>query len=125
MSVPTKSTQTLPLEVWSAAANQVPLLKAPYLFVSCLSIPNPHHLLDPSNTGQHIKVQQIIRKSLTMDKICELANVVRTYQIVCLYCHGGKHRSVAVAEILARHLRDEGERVIVRHMSPKMTEKKK
>ena len=42
-------------------------------------------------------------------------NTHRSYLTVAIGCTGGRHRSVAMVEILAKHLRQHHEPVLVRH----------
>ena len=47
----------------------------------------------------------------------EFIEAVGQHKVVNLWCTRGKHRSVAVAEVLAKLLRIDGHRVFVYHKS--------
>ena len=94
--------------------------------VRCL--PNPHYdpaIRDFNGTEQPIidflsrqdKVQQMINGILTMISpwLSEFSMDNRNYLTIAIGCTGGKHRSVYIAEYLARLIRETGYKTMVRH----------
>lgn len=99
--------------------------KAPGVYeVSCMSMPNPHGVpsLAPL-TGKDVAVQRwLIAYPVVVEKIAIASAKVRELlkhgqlQEVRLYCFGGRHRSVAVAEMLRLELSLYSVAAVTRHM---------
>ncbi|MEG1687756.1 MAG: RNase adapter RapZ, partial [Angelakisella sp.] len=94
--------------------------------VRCL--PNPFYL--PAlreQTGLTQQVRDYVMDSPDtqglLERLCELLDFLvplyiqegKSQLVVAVGCTGGKHRSVAVAEELAQHLRRQGRRISVSH----------
>jgi RNase adaptor protein for sRNA GlmZ degradation len=86
--------------------------------VDCRHLRNPHHVsrLRPLD-GRHDEVKAFVWQSPGFPALMNLARpYIGTGQVTLAFgCHGGRHRSVAMAEIVAQYARDEGEDVVVEH----------
>lgn len=91
-----------------------------YAEIDCRSLPNPHNVLDlrPLD-GRSPAVQNFLAKfPFQLKAIMSTAILaVQNGRNVAFGCHGGRHRSVACAEILAHALQDQGIKVKLRHTS--------
>ncbi len=89
--------------------------------VDCRSLRNPHQdrrlrLLD----GRDEAVQKYVKADPNFQKKLKEARYAASYSgggdgICWIGCYGGRHRSVAVAEILADELKNHGFEVTVEH----------
>lgn len=85
----------------------------------CRSIPNPHN--QPSLrvlTGRQKEVQDYIELSAKTEEILSRATkaiMSDNAQTVAFGCYGGRHRSVAVAELLAKVANRYGLAVTIKH----------
>jgi UPF0042 nucleotide-binding protein len=86
-------------------------------------LPNPHNerSLRPL-TGFHPDVQQFVRSSATARKvqkevfdICKKLDSINDNTTVAVGCYGGRHRSVAMVEMVAQELIACGRDVTTRH----------
>lgn len=91
-------------------------------------LPNPHFQPElKAKTGRHREVVEFLRQHDSyqewLDRLFAFVDFLlpryrqeaRSHLTVAIGCTGGKHRSVAVAEALAEHLRDRGWRVHLQH----------
>jgi UPF0042 nucleotide-binding protein len=91
-------------------------------------LPNPHFVPEFRNlTGQHPKVIEYVRKfpqtGEFLDRVTEMLLFLlphyihegKSYLTVAFGCTGGQHRSVMIAEEIARQLGEEGYRMKVTH----------
>jgi UPF0042 nucleotide-binding protein len=98
------------------------------LVVDCRFLPNPHWVpeLRPQ-TGQDVAVRDyVLSREGAADFLDRYEGLVellsqgylregKRYALLAVGCTGGKHRSVAMAEELARRLSDDGLEVVVQH----------
>ena len=91
-------------------------------------LPNPHYVNDLAGlTGQNEKVQKYILESRVSgefkSQVFDLIDFLMPEYIregkchlnIAFGCTGGRHRSVTFAELLKKHLRSQGFRVLVEH----------
>jgi UPF0042 nucleotide-binding protein len=92
-------------------------------------LPNPHWVASLRRwTGRHTRVRRYVLGAAPARRFLQLADAMleflipqhiaegKTYLTVAIGCTGGRHRSVAIAEALAKRLRHlKGVRVRVRH----------
>lgn len=84
--------------------------------IDCRILRNPH--FDPAlrnATGKDQSVQDYVRKSPSWIDLYNRSLAARPGQTVVFYCVGGKHRSVAMAEMAAKALREMGRDVSLTH----------
>ncbi len=91
------------------------------LVIDCRELPNPYAIqaLKPLN-GKHWKVQRFVLSSIMAEHILgELIDKAgrRDIKKVAFGCIGGKHRSVAMAEVFAERLQKLGENPQVTHLA--------
>ncbi|MFA7496045.1 MAG: RNase adapter RapZ [Acidithiobacillus sp.] len=99
------------------------------------ALPNPYY--DPALrplTGRDLPVQEFLGSSPEGQSAFEslrtflqgwlpaFATEHRNYVTVSLGCTGGQHRSVYMVETLARHLAEEGQRILIQHRELNITE---
>lgn len=91
-------------------------------------LPNPHYdrVLGPKD-GRDPDVRAYVLENETAQAflyrltdlldflIPQYASEPKSYLTIALGCTGGRHRSIAVAEQLARHLRGHGHEIVVKH----------
>jgi UPF0042 nucleotide-binding protein len=85
--------------------------------LDCRNMRNPHHqaLLRPLS-GVHVEVQEFVRTDPKFKPMFDEALRMANYgEPVAFGCYGGRHRSVAMAELVARELRTFGNCVEVEH----------
>jgi len=83
----------------------------------CRRMRNPHHFPDlrPLD-GRDARVKGFVREDVRFKPIFENAVQAASYgEKVAFGCFGGKHRSVAMAELVAEELRHQGHHVEVQH----------
>jgi UPF0042 nucleotide-binding protein len=84
----------------------------------CRSIQNPHHVpeLKPL-TGRSREVQDFVSKSAAADEVMSKAAdaILKNAKTLAFGCYGGRHRSVAVAELMAKHANVYGYAVTIKH----------
>jgi len=90
--------------------------------VDCRSLPNPYRIKElRMKTGLDAEVQQYLRGTpqfaVLMSHIG--SRTFKKDEVVAIGCHGGHHRSVAVAEAVAGVARGFGIEVEVEHMELK------
>jgi UPF0042 nucleotide-binding protein len=98
------------------------------LVLDCRFLPNPHWVPElKALTGLDEPVQEyVLGQSEAAEFVTRLDDLLtflmpaflregRSYLTIAVGCTGGRHRSVAVAEELARRLRDEGYTLVVHH----------
>lgn len=85
--------------------------------VDARDLPNPHNVRPLRNlTGRDPEVKNWLReKPQTAAVVEELVAMARQNSLVAIGCYGGRHRSVAVAEMAAEQLRLEGVEVEIEH----------
>ncbi|MEJ6846704.1 RNase adapter RapZ [Sinorhizobium fredii] len=91
--------------------------RRPDRIVDCTHLPNPHHepRLRPL-TGLDSAVQTYVARSRGYTRIAEhVVATVTDGDEVAFACYGGRHRSVAVAELVADRLRGKGFDVAIEH----------
>jgi RNase adapter protein RapZ len=94
------------------------------------NLPNPYwdHALRPLNgrdaavieyLESHASVRSMIADLIEFleRRVSEFAQANRSYLTIAIGCTGGQHRSVYIAEQLARHFREEYPQVLTRHDS--------
>jgi RNase adapter protein RapZ len=110
------NTEQLPLRVMSFgyAGGSMP---ANVLVVDCRNMRNPHsHLTLRPLTGMHAEVQQFVQESPGFANLLQEGwELAQRDGAVAFGCFGGRHRSVAMAELLANDLRAVGKLVQVEH----------
>ena len=83
----------------------------------CRRMHNPHH--DPELRpldGRDARVQAFVRQDGKFKPMFDHAVEAATYgEKIAFGCFGGKHRSVAMAELVAEELRHQGHHVDVQH----------
>jgi UPF0042 nucleotide-binding protein len=88
------------------------------LEIDCRSMANPHHvdILQPLD-GRDLAVQEWLREREDIDRKIRNARQALTmgFTTVAYGCYGGKHRSVAMAEMLSRELTGLGIETAVEH----------
>lgn len=87
------------------------------LIVDCRSMKNPHNVPELKRlTGLDGKVQRYVKTDFSFDRLQDfaLAGAVEGGS-VAFGCFGGRHRSVAMAEMLAVKLRRLGHVVEIQH----------
>jgi UPF0042 nucleotide-binding protein len=88
-----------------------------YRVIDCRNLPNPHRVKALRDLdGMYRSVQDYI-VSTPEFVACKPTwlQIAKTDRSVAFGCHGGRHRSVAVAEMLKRELEAEGHGVTVHH----------
>lgn len=90
---------------------------APGAVVDCRVLANPHKVETLRElTGMDKEVQDYVLSSpRTEDLIAYAMITAKNNNAVQFVCHGGRHRSVAAAEITAARLREKGYPVNVHH----------
>ena len=90
--------------------------------IDCRVLPNPHN--DPllrTLTGLDPRVQHhVVQSKSTVDHLFKQALDDLTpanNHTVVFSCFGGRHRSVAVAELFAKYLREKGWKVMTEHVT--------
>jgi len=91
-------------------------------------LPNPNYVEElHALSGKDAEIQHYLRGFKELDQFLELAKPMIAFILsvygntgkkqfhVAVGCTGGRHRSVAIAEILAAHFKQEGARVVVHH----------
>jgi UPF0042 nucleotide-binding protein len=88
-----------------------------YSIVDCRQLPNPHKLVSMRQlTGLDPLVQRYVcRNSMFQERHPGWISLAKSAGTVAFGCHGGRHRSVAVVEMLAKQLRMSGHDVTVIH----------
>jgi len=86
--------------------------------VAGISSYKPHGLDLKKNTGRHPRLQQHIARQKKFDLYM---NSILTFirgggRKISVYCHKGRHRSVATAELVGEELREEGYTVDIQHL---------
>lgn len=83
--------------------------------VDARQLPNPHGVADLRDlTGQDQKVQQwLLAQPATGRLMADL--VISQEPAVAIGCYGGRHRSVAVAEMLASYYTKRGQDYTITH----------
>ncbi|CAA2141514.1 RNase adapter RapZ [Hyphomicrobium sp. ghe19] len=77
----------------------------------CRTIPNPHHVPTLRDlTGRDEPVQHYVTLSAATDEITTQAarRIMEGAEHLAFGCYGGRHRSVAVAELVGRSLKRYG-----------------
>jgi UPF0042 nucleotide-binding protein len=91
------------------------------LIVDCRSLANPHFILELRDLdGRDERVMDYVAQDNEYARHLRIAydGVVKAgHEKVAFSCLGGRHRSVAMAEMLAHYLRDEGYQVEVQHLA--------
>lgn len=86
--------------------------------IDCRDLRNPHRdlMLRPLN-GKDIRVQDYVKADPDFDRLMDHARgaAMSGPQTLAIGCTGGRHRSVAVAELLAAELRAKGFPVEITH----------
>lgn len=88
--------------------------------LDCRGIRNPHHVPSLKKlTGKDAAVQEFVMADPAAAHAVTSLVERLTHQadIAWVACYGGKHRSVAVAEVAARRLRSRGHTVTVEHLA--------
>ena len=88
-------------------------------FLDCRAMRNPHHdLVLRGMTGVDKDVQEFVRCDPKFKSMFDEAWRQAEYTgHVAFGCHGGRHRSVAMAEILGREMRSVGHDVTIDHLA--------
>ena len=93
------------------------------LVIDCRRLPNPYR--DPDMRPMTGKDERVQRYLLETGEAQALADETlaclheKPGSVVAFGCHGGRHRSVAMAEMFAATLRDQGYTVDVEHLALK------
>ena len=84
----------------------------------CRALPNPYSNPRLKNLdGRNWKVQDCVMGGWESEGIYQEArHQALTEKQIAFYCHGGKHRSVALAELVAASLRNAGHTVTLNHL---------
>lgn len=92
--------------------------------LDCTVLTNPYHSQALRElTGLDQKVQAFVSRDAGAEALIkEAIEIAYKGGEVHLFCLGGKHRSVAIAEIVARRIQLDGKAVKLKHNSPKMVE---
>lgn len=89
--------------------------------MSCLTLSNPHnvHALR-QHDGRHTMVKDFVANDKKFAGLYgeakEAVEALADGDTMGFYCFGGKHRSVAMAELLAAELRGKGTEVKITHL---------
>lgn len=85
--------------------------------VDCRSLKNPHNVTEMKPmTGLDGKVQKYVESDVRFGQLQEQAMVaLKDGAVIAIGCYGGRHRSVAMAELTAAKLREAGHEVEVYH----------
>ncbi|MFT4159726.1 hypothetical protein [Shinella sp.] len=82
----------------------------------CMRLPNPYNTDMRRKTGLELEVQVYVAKNEMAMGILARAEVELLREgAVHFACYGGKHRSVAMAEVLGRRMRPKGHKVEIEH----------
>lgn len=93
--------------------------------VDCRVLRNPHNVpgLKPL-TGRDEAVQEYVRQDRKYTRLLDVAETgVKSSDIIAIGCFGGRHRSVAVAEAVAKDLAECGFEVELEHRELGIKEK--
>lgn len=88
--------------------------------LDCRNLTNPHHVLALRPlTGKDDAVQEFIKADIQHEVILKMAReaVENGAGHVAFGCHGGRHRSVAMAELFAAEITDIHRNIVVDHMA--------
>jgi UPF0042 nucleotide-binding protein len=85
--------------------------------IDCRKLRNPHHVETlRMKTGLDKEVQDFVDKDpKCFDLVNEAFAKATSDAVIAFGCYGGRHRSVAVVELVAKSLRAAGLNVWVRH----------
>jgi UPF0042 nucleotide-binding protein len=85
--------------------------------VDCRVLRNPHHVERlRSKSGLDKEVQDFIYSDPKLtDVLMEAMSLAGTKNVIAFGCYGGRHRSVAVAEMVAKCLSKAGLSVSIKH----------
>lgn len=87
----------------------------------CRSLPNPYRVAGLNRlTGRYPEVQRfVVDCKAGRDLLAHILASTSGYTnlVIGVYCHGGKHRSVAIAQRLEAPMRHRGQGVTVKHHS--------
>lgn len=85
--------------------------------VDCRSLRNPHS--DPklrNLTGKDMPVRNyVVGDSRTAHVISRIMSVAKDGETIAFGCYGGRHRSVALAEMVGEALKNNGHSVTIHH----------
>lgn len=109
----------MPITIYSFSYRKKPWPPNSPLFLDCRVLPNPHN--DPKLRpldGRSADVQNFLKQNArTMGLIERGLQGLRNGHAVAFGCYGGRHRSVALAELLAVEARAVGISVHLEHLS--------
>lgn len=85
--------------------------------IDCRALPNPHNVAELRHlTGKDNAVKDFLLKNARTHEVLGAAlSRAEGFDSVALGCHGGRHRSVALAEMVTDRLRDAGYEVELDH----------